>query len=280
MFQEIQTLMQYDFLRYALIVGLLVTLCSSLLGVTLVLRRYSMIGDGLSHVGFGALAVAAAFNLPPLPAALPVVILAAFMLLRSRHEKMRGDAAIAILSTSCLALGVLAVSVAGVNIDLMSYMFGSILVLSKTDVFISVGICAAVLPGFAWFYHRIFSLTFDETFARATGIRTGLYQVVTAVLTSVTIVLGMRMLGTLLISCLIIFPALISMRLFKSFKFVVISSAIISVICFLIGFFISCFGIFGAERLPTGATIVMVYMAAFGVFSLAGMIRARRRANC
>jgi len=280
MFQEIQTLMQYDFLRYALIVGLLVTLCSSLLGVTLVLRRYSMIGDGLSHVGFGALAVAAAFNLPPLPAALPVVILAAFMLLRSRHEKMRGDAAIAILSTSCLALGVLAVSVAGVNIDLMSYMFGSILVLSKTDVFISVGICAAVLPGFAWFYHRIFSLTFDETFARATGIRTGIYQAVTAVLTSVTIVLGMRMLGTLLISCLIIFPALISMRLFKSFKFVVLSSAIISVVCFLIGFFISCFGIFGAERLPTGATIVMVYMAAFGVFSLAGMIRARRRANC
>ena len=280
MFQEIQTLMQYDFLRYALIVGLLVTLCSSLLGVTLVLRRYSMIGDGLSHVGFGALAVAAAFNLPPLPAALPVVILAAFMLLRSRHEKMRGDAAIAMLSTGCLAVGVLAVSIAGVNIDLMSYMFGSILVLSKTDLFISVGICAAVLPGFAWFYHRIFSLTFDETFARATGIRTGIYQAVTAVLTSITIVLGMRMLGTLLISCLIIFPALISMRLFKSFKFVVLSSAIISVICFLIGFFISCFGVFGAERLPTGATIVMVYLAAFGVFSLAGMIRARRRANC
>ena len=280
MLHEIVALMQYDFLRYALVVGLLVTLCSSLLGVTLVLRRYSMIGDGLSHVGFGALAVAAAANLSPLPVAIPAVILAAFMLLRSRHEKMRGDAAIALLSTSCLALGVLAVSIAGVNIDLNSFLFGSILVLSRTDVFISVGICAAVLPGFAWFYHRIFSLTFDETFARATGIRTGLYQVVTAVLTSLTIVLGMRMLGTLLISCLIIFPALISMRLFKSFRYVAVSSAIIAVACFLTGFFISCFGIFGVERLPTGATIVMVYLAAFGVFSLAGWVRGRRRAKC
>jgi zinc transport system permease protein len=276
MFREIAALMEYDFLRNALIVGLLVTLCSSLLGVTLVLRRYSMIGDGLSHVGFGALAAAAALNLAPLPVAIPAVVLAAFLLLQSRRNKMRGDAAIALLSTSCLALGVMAVSVAGVNIDLMNYLFGSILVLTKTDILISVGLCAAVLPGFGWFYHRIFSLTFDETFARATGIHTGLYQMLTAILASFTIVLGMRMLGTLLISCLVIFPSLISMRVFKSFRFVVVSAAIISVVCFLVGFLISCL----VERLPTGATIVTVYLAAFGVFSAVGWARGRRRVNC
>ncbi|MCL2495274.1 MAG: metal ABC transporter permease [Oscillospiraceae bacterium] len=273
--QLIQQIFQYDFLWRALIVGLLVTLCSALLGVPLVLRRYSMIGDGLSHVGFGALAVAAALHWAPLPVAIPAVIFAAFLLLRADSAKLRGDAAIALLSTGCLAIGVLAVSLGGSNADLMNYMFGSILVLNETDVTMSLALAAIVLPGFAWFYHRVFSVAFDETFARASGLRTGWYQLLMAVLTSCTVVLGMRLLGTLLISSLVIFPALISMRLCKSFKSVVLCSAIVSVVCFLLGFWISCLG---ASGLPTGATIVAVNLAAFGLFALLGWVRARRRA--
>ena len=269
------TIFQYDFLWRALVVGLLVTLCSALLGVPLVLRRYSMIGDGLSHVGFGALAVAAALHWAPLPVAVIAVILAAFLLLRTESVKLRGDAAIAILSTGCLAVGVLAVSLGGSNADLMNYMFGSILVLNNTDVYMSLALAAVVLPGFAWFYHRVFTVTFDETFAWASGLRTGWYQLLMSVLTSCTVVLGMRMLGTLLISSLVIFPALISMRVCKSFRSVVLCSAIVSVACFLLGFWISCLG---ARGLPTGAAIVAVNLCAFGLFSLLGWIRARRRA--
>jgi len=272
---HILLLFQYDFLWRALVVGLLVTLCSALLGVPLVLRRYSMIGDGLSHVGFGALAIAAALHWAPLPVSIPAVILAAFLLLRADSVKLRGDAAIALLSTSCLAVGVLAVSLGGSNIDLMNYMFGSILVLDGTDVALSLALSAVVLTGFGWFYHRVFSVTFDETFARATGIRTGWYQLLMAVLTSCTVVLGMRMLGTLLISSLVIFPALISMRVCKSFRSVVLCSAAVSVVCFLLGFGASCLG---ARGLPTGATIVAVNLCAFGLFSLLGWARARRRA--
>jgi len=269
------TIFQYDFLWRALVVGLLVSLCSALLGVPLVLRRYSMIGDGLSHVGFGALAIAAALHWAPLPVSIPAVILAAFLLLRTDSVKLRGDAAIALLSTGCLAVGVLAVSLGGSNVDLMNYMFGSILVLGSADVRMSVALSAVVLPGFAWVFHRVFSVTFDETFARATGIRTGWYQLLMAVLTSCTVVLGMRMLGTLLISSLVIFPALISMRVCKSFKSVVLCAAAVSVVCFLLGFWISCLG---ARGLPTGATIVAVNLCAFGLFSLLGWVRARRRA--
>jgi len=269
------TIFQYDFLWRALVVGLLVTLCSALLGVPLVLRRYSMIGDGLSHVGFGALAIAAALHWAPLPVAIPAVILAAFLLLRTDSARLRGDAAIALLSTSCLAVGVLAVSLGGSNVDLMSYMFGSILALGSTDVWMSAALAGVVLPGFLWLFHRVFSVTFDETFARASGLRTGWYQLLMAVLTSCTVVLGMRMLGTLLISSLVIFPALISMRLCKSFRAVVLCAAVVSVVCFLLGFWISCLG---ARGLPTGATIVAVNLGAFGLFSLLGWVRARRRA--
>ncbi|MDR0531638.1 MAG: metal ABC transporter permease [Oscillospiraceae bacterium] len=278
MFHQLQNYLQYDFMRYALIVGPLVTICSALLGVTLVLRRYSMIGDGLSHVGFGALGVAAALHWAPLPVAVPAVIAAAFLLLRSRHKKMQGDAAIALFSATCLALGVLAITISGgSNVDLMNYMFGSILALSKSDVWIAAGLFALVLPGFAWLYHRIFSVTFDEPFARATGLRTGLYQLLTALFTSLTIVLGMRLLGTLLISSLLTFPAMISMRLFKSFRAVVLSAAVTSVVCFVAGFLIS---LFWKQNLPTGATIVAVYALAFGAFSLAGWVRGRSRKNC
>lgn len=276
--QLIRQLSELALFRSALIVGLLVTLCAALLGVTLVLRRYSMIGDGLSHVGFGALAVAAAVHWAPLPLAMGAVILAAFFLLRSGSAKLRGDAAIAILSTGCLAIGVIAVSLSGgSNVDLMSYMFGSIWALTQTEVVLSIVLAAVVLPGFVWLYHRIFSVTFDETFARATGVKTGWYQLLMAVLTSCTIVLGMRMLGTLLISSLVIFPALISMRVCKSFRGVTICSAGVSVVCFLMGF---AFSVAGPWSLPTGATIVAVNLAAFGLFAAAGYLLSRRRANC
>ncbi|MDR1464507.1 MAG: metal ABC transporter permease [Oscillospiraceae bacterium] len=268
----------FPFLRRALLVGVLVTLCAALLGVTLVLRRFSMIGDGLSHIGFGALSVAAALHWAPMPVAIPAVILAAFLLLRgSERGLLRGDAAVALLSTSCLAVGVLAVSLGGgSNIDLMNYMFGSILSLGPEDVWLSLGVSALVLVLFLWTYHRIFAVTFDETFARATGARASLHQLLLAVLTALTVVLGMRMMGTLLISSLVIFPALIAMRVCKSFRAVTVCAAAVSVLCFLVGFALSCLL---PRGLPTGATIVATDLAAFALFALAGRLRARTRVH-
>ncbi len=272
---------QWEILQYfwkALVVGLLVTLCASLLGVTLVLRRFSMIGDGLSHIGFGALAVAAAFGWAPLPVAIPAVIVAAFLLLRGGGEKLRGDAAVGMLSAGCLAIGVLVLTLSGgSNVDLMGYMFGSLLYATTLDVLLCLVLSAVVLAGFVLFYHRIFSVTFDEPFARATGVRTTLYQLLTAILTAVTIVLGMRMLGTLLISSLVIFPALIAMRVCKSFFGVTLTAAIAAVVCYLAGFSLACFS---PQGLPAGASIVAVNLFAFGLFACIGWLRSRRRAHC
>ena len=259
----------------ALIVGVLVSLCASLLGVSLVLKRYSMIGDGLSHVGFGALAVATVMNLAPMAVAIPVVILAAFLLLRlSSSGKIKGDAAIALISTSALAIGVMAVSMSrGMNIDINSYLFGSIISVSKGDVITSVVLTSAVLLMFVLFYTKIFAITFDESFAKATGIRVDLYNMLIALLTAVTIVIGMRLMGSMLISSLIIFPALCSMRVFKSFRSVTLCSAAISVAAFIMGMVISY-----AADTPCGASIVCVNIAFFAVFSLIGLIRGRARA--
>lgn len=258
----------------ALIVGILVSLCAALLGVSLVLKRYSMIGDGLSHVGFGALAVAAVMNLAPMAVAIPVVILAAFLLLRlSSNSKIKGDSAIALISTGALAIGVMAVSVSkGVNIDLNSYLFGSIVSVSGSDVVISVILTLIVLLMFVFFYTKIFAITFDESFAKATGINVNLYNMLIALLTAVTIVIGMRLMGSMLISSLIIFPALSSMRVFKSFKSVTICSAVISVVTFIIGMVISY-----AADTPCGASIVCVNIVAFAGFSLVGAIASRSK---
>ena len=237
---SIVEMFSYTFIIRALIVGTLVSLCAALLGVSLVLKKYSMIGDGLSHVGFGALAIASACNLAPLQVALPVVIVSAFFLLRlSESSKIKGDSAIALISTSSLAIGVFAISITtGMNTDVNNYMFGSVLSMSENDVYVSIVLSIVVLILFVFFFHKIFAVTFDETFAKATGIKANLYNMLIALLTAVTIVLGMRMMGALLISSLIIFPALTSMRLCKSFKAVTISSAIISVVCFFIGIYI------------------------------------------
>ena len=255
----------YPFLVRAIIVGVLISLCASLLGVSLVLKRYSMIGDGLSHVGFGSLAVATALNAAPLVVTIPVVVVTAFLLLRiSENSKIKGDAAIALISTGALAIGVVFITMTtGMNTDVYNYMFGSILATSREDVTISVSLAIVVLALFVFFYHKIFAVTFGENFARATGVKAGFYNMLIAFLTAITIVLGMRMMGALLISSLIIFPALTSMRLFKTFRSVIISAAIVSVVCFLIGVIISYL-----YATPTGASVVIVNMMAFGGFWL------------
>ena len=243
MIETLHIMFSYSFILRALIVGVLVSLCASLLGVSLVLKRYSMIGDGLSHVGFGAIAVATAFNWAPMEFTIPVVIIAAFLLLRlSENSSIKGDSAIAIISTGALAFGILVASMTtGMNTDINSYLFGSILAMTLNDVLLSVVLSAVVIVLFVLFYNKIFAVTFDETFSNATGIRANVYNMLIAILTAITIVLGMRMMGALLISSLIIFPALTSMRVCKHFKTVVIVSAVISIICFLLGLIISYF---------------------------------------
>ena len=257
----------YHFMQRALIVGVLVSLCAALLGVSLVLKRYSMIGDGLSHVGFGALAVASALNLAPLAVAVPVVVLAAILLLRLRQSAaVKGDAAIAMISSSALAIGVISLSLStGMNTEVSSYLFGSVLSLSRGDAVFSILLSLAVIALFALFYPRIFAVTFDESFSRATGTKTELFNTLLAVLTAITVVLGMRMMGALLISSLIIFPALSAMRICRSFKAVVLTAACISVLCFLTGLLASYF-----LETPTGASIVVADLLAYGICLLAG----------
>lgn len=270
MLESFMEMMSYPFMVRAFLVGSLVALCSALLGVSLVLKRYSMIGDGLSHVGFGALAVASAVHAASLAVAIPVVVVAAILLLRiSGSSKIKGDAAIALISTGALALGIMVISMTtGMNTDVYNYMFGSILAMSAEDVKLSLLLSAAVLVLYLFFYNKIFAITFDETFAQATGVRSGLYNTLIAVLTAVTIVLGMRMMGALLISSLIIFPALTSMRVFKTFKGVIINSAVISVVCLVTGVTVSYL-----YATPAGASVVVANMAALGVYALIGRLK-------
>jgi zinc transport system permease protein len=269
--EVIAEMFSFAFMIRAFVVGILVSLCASLLGVNLVLKRFSMIGDGLSHVGFGALAVATATNAAPLLVSIPVVIAAAFLLLcLSENSKIKGDAAIALISTSSLAIGVTIISLTtGMNTDIYNYMFGSILAMSKNDVYLSIALSITVLILFVFFYQKIFAITFDEIFAKAGGVKTGMYNMLIALLTALTIVLGMRMMGALLISSLIIFPALSSMRLFKRFKTVTICSAIIAVFCFLIGIMISYI-----YATPAGASVVMMNIIIYIIFwAIGGIMR-------
>lgn len=266
----ITAFLSYSFLRYALIVGILVSLCCALLGVPLVLKRYSMIGDGLSHVGFGAMAIALALNLAPLYVAIPVDILAAFILLRiSEKSKIGADSAIAMISTVSVAIGVMIVSMTkGMTTDISNYMFGSILVMTKSDVVLSIVLSLVVLILFILFYNQIFAITFDESFARATGTNTSLFNSLIAILTAVTIVIGMRMMGAMLLSSLIIFPALSALRVCKSFSSVVVVSALTSVIAFICGIILSF-----AFDSPTGATVVVSNLIIFILFYILGKIK-------
>ena len=267
----ITALFSYSFITRAVIVGIMVSLCSSILGVSLVLKRYSMIGDGLSHVSFGALAVAAALNMAPLSVSVPIVIVAAFILLRiSGNSNINADAAIAIFSSAALALGIIITSMTtGINTDICNYMFGSILAMSRNDVYISIIMSAVILVLYLLFYNRIFAITFDESFSRATGVRVNIYNTALAVLTAVTVVLGMRIMGALLISSLIIFPSLSAMRLCRYFKGVIICSAVISIICFFTGIVLSYI-----LEIPVGASVVTVNLAVFILFSVIAKIKA------
>lgn len=272
MIEYLMDMFSYPFMQRAFLVGILVSLCASLLGVSLVLKRYSMIGDGLSHVGFGALAVASALHLAPLSVAIPVVVFAAFILLRlSENGKQQGDAAIAMISTGALAIGVMVVSLTtGMNSDLNSYMFGSILAMSKEDVLLSVFLSAAVLFLYIFFYDKIFAVTFDPVFAKATGTPAGLYHMLLAVLTAITVVLGMRMMGALLISSLIIFPALTAMQVCRSYRSVIICAVILSVLSFTIGMTVSF--LFAT---PAGASIVAADIVFYCIFRIGGMVKGR-----
>lgn len=266
------TMFSFDFMQRAVIGGILISLCAALLGVSLVLKKYSMIGDGLSHVGFGAVAVASVMNLAPLAVAVPVVVASAFILLKiGSDSSVKGDSAVAVLSTTSLAAGVIAVSVKqGINTDFNSYMFGSILGMSKADVILSICASVPVLALYILFYNRIFAVTFDETFSKATGVNCSRYNALIAVLTAVTVVLGMRLMGALLISSLIIFPALTAMCVCRTFKRVVVCSAVISVVCFFAGIYLSVLA-----SLPTGASIVAVNAVVFCVLKIFGTVKNR-----
>ena len=275
--QAITTLAEmfsYTFLVRAFVVGALVSVCAALLGVSLVLKRYSMIGDGLSHVGFGSLALATALNAAPLSVSIPVVIVAAFLLLRLGEQNIiKGDAAIALVSTGSLALGVVIISqTTGMNTDVCNYLFGSILAMSKSDVYLSIALSIMVLALFILFYHKLFAITFDETFARASGVKTGVYNMLIAFLTAITIVLGMRMMGAMLISALIIFPALTSMRVFKQFKTVSVCAVCVSILCFFTGIVVSY-----VYAIPTGASVVLINIFAFVLFWLINTLTREKR---
>ena len=279
MIEKIGFYFQYPFVRYALIVGVLIALCSSLLGVTLVLKRFSFIGDGLSHVAFGAMAVAAVLNITNnMLFILPVTIVCAILLLRTgQNTKIKGDAAIAMISVGALAMGYLLMNVfaSGPNLsgDVCSTLFGStsILTLTKGQVHLCVVLSVIVVIFFVLFYHKIFCVTFDETFAKATGIHADRYNLMIAVIIAVIIVLAMNLVGSLLISALVIFPALSAMRIFKTFFSVTLCSVIVSVICAVVGILLSILA-----GTPVGSTIVAADMAAFVISCAAGRMVGRR----
>lgn len=261
---DILEMFSHAFIVKAFVTGILVSLCAALLGVSLVLKRYSMIGDGLSHVSFGTLSIAAALGLSPLQVSIPVVVIGAFFLLRlSENSRLKSDCAIAILSSSSLAIGVTVTALTGEMNDVCTYMFGSILSVTDSDLIICVIISLIVIVMFVLCYNKIFAITFDETFARATGVNVKFYTSLIAVLTAVTIVMGMQIMGAMLISSLIIFPALTSMRIFKSFLGVVICSAVLSVLCMCIGLVSSY--VFST---PAGASVVIVNLIFFIMFAL------------
>ena len=279
-FQQLQMYLAMPFVQYALIVGTLIALCSSLLGVTLVLKRFSFIGDGLSHVAFGAMAIAGVLRLTnEMLFVLPVTVLCAVLLLRTgQNAKIKGDAAIAMISVGALAIGYMLLNLfptsSNVSSDVCTSLFGStsILTLTQLEVWLCIGLSVAVVVIFLLFYNKFFAVTFDEDFARAAGVKAEAYNLLIAVVVAVIIVLAMNLVGSLLISALIIFPAVSAMRLFRSFKGVTVCSAILSVSCALIGMLVSILG-----STPVGSTIVAVDIAAFLVFSLLARLGVNRR---
>lgn len=280
MMEKLVLYFEYPFVKYALLVGVLIALCSSLLGVTLVLKRFSFIGDGLSHVAFGAVAIAAVLNLSNnILITAPVTVLCAVLLLRTgQNTRIKGDAAVAMLSVGSLAIGYLLMNIfatsSNITGDVCTTLFGStsILTLSPLDVYICLGLSVTVILIFVLFYNKIFAVTFDEDFATATGINAHGYNLLIAVVTALVIVVAMNLVGSLLISALVIFPALSAMRVFKNFKHVVICSAIISVFSAAVGLIISILA-----GTPVGSTIVAIHILVFILFTLFGIIKRGKR---
>jgi zinc transport system permease protein len=260
MIDSIVQMFSYSFMVRAFITGLFISACASIIGVSLVLKHYSMMGDGLSHVGFGTLAIAVVLNQSPLYLSLPVVMLCAFLLLSlSKRSKIHADAAIALISTSALALGVMLLSVTtGMNTDVCNYLFGSILGMKISDMYLTILLCSVIIVLYVLFYPKIFAITFDETFAKASGLKVKYYNLALALMSAVIITLGMRMMGALLISNLIVIPALTAMRVCRSFKNVVLYSLAISLFCFAAGLYVSY-----EFSTPTGASIVLINVALF-----------------
>ncbi|WP_295366055.1 metal ABC transporter permease [uncultured Succinivibrio sp.] len=260
MIDSIVQMFSYSFMVRAFITGLFISACASIIGVSLVLKHYSMMGDGLSHVGFGTLAIAVVLNQSPLYLSLPVVMLCAFLLLSlSKRSKIHADAAIALISTSALALGVMLLSVTtGMNTDVCNYLFGSILGMKISDMYLTISLCSVIIVLYVLFYPKIFAITFDETFAKASGLKVKYYNLALALMSAVIITLGMRMMGALLISNLIVIPALTAMRVCRSFKNVVLYSLAISLFCFATGLYVSY-----EFSTPTGASIVLINVALF-----------------
>lgn len=274
-FSKLGLYLQYPFVQYALIVGVLIALCSSLLGVTLVLKRFSFIGDGLSHVAFGAMAIAAVLHFTnDIPFVLLITVVSAVLLLRTgQNTKIKGDASLAMISVGALGIGYLIMNIfstsSNLSGDVCSTLFGStsILTLTPVDVWLCIILSVLVIGVFIFFYNKIFCITFDESFALATGVRAKLYNLILAVVIAVIIVLAMNLVGSLLISALIIFPALSAMRVFNSFKSVTICSAVLSVVCAVLGLLISI-----AFGTPVGSTIVAVDIVSFFIFTITGKI--------
>lgn len=254
--------LQYTFMQRAIIVGILIGICSAMLGVFLVLKKFSMIGDGLAHVSFATIAIALTLNASPLYVSIPVVIVASLFILRlNERTKLHGDAAIGLVSSFSVALGVLIVSVSdGFNVDLFSFLFGSILLISEMDVYLSLGLAILIVSAVIFFYHDLFAFTHDEAFAKVMGINTNRMNTLIAILTSITIVLGIRVVGTMLISSMIIFPTVTALQIAKSFKWTMILSAFISVLSVILG-------VIGSYvfNLPSGASIVMVNAFFFAI---------------
>ncbi len=279
MIEKLALYMEYPFVRYAVLVGVMIALCASLLGVTLVLKRYSFIGDGLSHVAFGVMSIAAVLNLSNnMIIVLPGTIVAAIFLLKTgQNAKIKGDAAIAMISVGALAFGYMLMNIfptsSNLSGDVCSTLFGStsILTLTSREVTICAVLSVIVVIIFILFYNKIFAVTFDETFARSTGVRADAYNLLIAVVIAVIIVVAMNLVGSLLISALVIFPALSAMRIFKTFKSVTIFSAILSVLCAFFGIIISLL-----TGTPTGSTIVATDILAFGICSLIGSVKGGR----
>ena len=273
--EKLALYLTYPFVRYAIIAGILIALCAALLGVPLVMRRFSLIGDGLSHVAFGAMAVAAVLNLThDLPLILAVTMVCAVLILRGgQRSKLNGDAVVAMLSVGSLAIGYLLMNRFSVSnnvaADVCSTLFGStsILTLQPAEVVLCAVLAAAVVVFFVLFYNRLFAVTFDESFARASGLRAGVYNLLLSVVIAVVIVLAMNLVGALLISALVIFPALSAMRVFRSFRAVTVCAAVLSVVCALAGLLVAILA-----GTPVGSTIVAADMIAFALFSLAGAL--------